>query len=510
MSRMGKACLVLAVLFLFATAIAFAVLNFFHPSLYVSAGLGFVFLIGAIAKDFRLYKEFFSMRTTKNGLAMGWLIVLGFVVFACVNYLAVRYNRSWDWSDENRNSLSEQSIKIAQNLKGEAKIIFLSRPGQDAESSTDEMKKNVRDLVELYQTRTQNLKLEVYNALTRPDLAQKYEFRFGPYGIFAEYNGKHLRIDGPTEEAITKALLKLSRDKKKVFYFLQGHKERPLFGEQPETISLFKQDLESTYEVKPLTLFESGNKVPDDAEVVAIVGPIQNILPPETQALKDYAARGGRFLIGADPGEKHNIAQIMKLFGIEFQNDFVLDLRAMVPGAGNVAALGSTYSKESEITKDLTGNPTLHIFASALKKAPDAPADWVFDHLVSTNDQSIATLELSEKPQISSRGPHVLAMSVMGKMPAASKEFAAVIVGDSDVFSNQIFYQYANRDFIMNASALLAKDEDIISIRPKIPQGTTITAAQMPAIRGLILALLILPLLMLTSGGVLWFRRRSA
>ncbi len=511
MSRMGKACLLLACLFLIATGVARIVLEVFHPSLFVPLTLGLIFLAGAVVKDNRLYKEFFSMRTTKNGIAMGWLIVLGFVVFACVNFLAVRYNKTWDWSAEGFNSLSEQSIKVVKNLKSEAKVIMLSRPNQGEPSQEGEVKKEVQDLVRLYQNHTDKLNLEVHNVLTRPDLAQKFEFKAGAFGLFVEHNEKHLRVEQANEEFLTKTLLKLTRDKKKVIYLLQGHAERELEGEKPETISEFKKDLETTYDVRSLTLFQQGNRVPDDAEVVILIGPGQELLPPEMKALRDYAFRGGHFLIAADPGERHGIAKVMKMFGVEYQNDFVLDMRAMVPGAGNVAALGSEYSIENEITKSMSGSPSLFLLASSLKQAPDASTDWKFDSLVSTNEATVATAELKQKPEITSKGPHILAMSVTGKLSEPeAKEFTAILIGDSDVFSNQLYLKYANRDLAMNSAASLAKDEDIISIRPKQPKGTTLTIAQMPAIKILIISLLILPLLLFLSSGVIWFRRRSA
>lgn len=511
MSRMGKACLLLASLFLVATGVARLVLEAFHPSLFVPLALGLIFLFAAILKDVRLYREFFSMRTTKNGLAMGWLILLGVIVFGCVNFLAVRYNKTWDWSSEGFNSLSPQSIKVVKNLKSEATIIMLSRPNQGEPGQEKEAKKDVQDLVKLYQGHTDKVKLETYNVLSRPDLAQKYEFKVGAFGLFVENNGKHLRIDQANEESLTKTLLKLTREKRKVIYLVQGHAERELEGDKPETISEFKKDLETTYEIKSLTLFQQGNKVPDDAEVVALIGPGQELLPPELKALKEYAIRGGHFLVAADPGEKHHIAQLMKLFGVEYQNDFVLDMRAMVPGAGNVAALGSEYSQENDITKSMSGNPSLFLLSSSLKKAPDAPAEWKFDNLVSTNEGTVATAELKQKPEISSKGPHVLAMAVTGKFAdPGAKEFTAVLFGDSDVFSNQLYFKYANRDLAMNSTASLAKDEDIISIRPKQPKGTTLTVAQMPAIKILIISLLIMPFLLFISSGVIWFRRRSA
>jgi ABC-type uncharacterized transport system involved in gliding motility auxiliary subunit len=522
MSKAGRISLILGFLFLIASGGVRILLGVWHDSLYVSLGLGAVLILAGFILDRAFYREFFTMRTTKNGLAMGWVIILAFAFLFCLNFLSIRYDKKWDWTSEGINSLSEQSVKIVNGLKEPVEAILLFRKDPEAEN----VKRAVADLLELYREKNKNIKFASYNALERPDLAQKYDFRAGTSGLYIEYKGKHLKVDQPTEEAVTKTLLKLTRENKKVIYVTQGHGERALDSEKPESMGLFKEDLETSYAVTPLTLIQTGS-VPADAAAVLVIGPTQDLLPTEIAALRTYASNGGHLLLASDPGEKNNMAQLDKIFGVEFDNDYVLDPRASIPGAGNVAALGTVYSTSSEITKTMGAQPTLFLLASSIHKAPGAPADFKFETLVSTNEVSRATNALAQDAKLVSNGPHTIAIQVTGKIappapapskdkktaeaPAASgKEFSAIIIGDTDFLANQLFQKYANRDFVMNSVASLAKDEDMISIRPKQPKGSVLELHGNRLMIVIFGFLLPLPLLLFLSSGVIWFRRRTA
>ena len=71
-----------------------------------------VFFFGlAVFKDARFYLEFLTMRTTKHGMNMGALILMAVVALVSINFLAVRYEKKFDWTSERLNSLSDQSLK---------------------------------------------------------------------------------------------------------------------------------------------------------------------------------------------------------------------------------------------------------------------------------------------------------------------------------------------------------------------------------------------------------------
>jgi ABC-type uncharacterized transport system involved in gliding motility auxiliary subunit len=88
-------------------------------------------------------------------------------------------------------------------------------------------------------------------------------------------------------------------------------------------------------------------------------------------------------------------------------------------------------------------------------------------------------------------------------------EFNVVVAGDSDFLSNQWLFQYFNRDLALNSVAFLAKDEDLISIRPKVGKTSNL---ELPRGRAIVYGILFLafPLLLFIVAGVFWYRRRGA
>lgn len=509
MSKQGKFLFLFSGLFFVALFLFRLVYEGWHDSMWVPLGLGVALFVAGVVLERRVLLEFFTMRTTKHGMNMGALILIALVALTCVNVLAVRYEKKWDWTTDKLFSLSDQSSKAAKNLKADTEIVLLYRPG---EPTTENIDKNVKDLVDLFRNANDKIKYSVYNALKRPDMAKKYEYTFGPFALYALQGAQKVKIDQPTEEGVTRALLKFGRENKKILYFLTGHGERDLEGKDPDGLSEIKNELMVTYDVRTLRLFDVGNKVPEDAAAIAIVRPLQQYLDAEIQGLRDYAKRGGHLFIAIDPGIKHNLAQLTKTLGVEFRNDYVLDVRSQMIESGPQTVLGTTFSPQSDVTKAFDNN-TFAIFdlASSLNPAKDAAESIKMDVLVATDDRTMTVPELVEKVELKPNGPHALGVASSGRLPSeGSKEYSALIFGDSDFVANRIVHNNLNRDLAMNSFAFLMEDKELISIRPKEAKGTKLNLTQGTFEILAFLFLLPLPLLLFFTGGFWWWRRRTA
>ncbi|MDZ4083293.1 MAG: Gldg family protein [Bdellovibrionales bacterium] len=511
MSKISKISLLLSGLFAVSVVVTRIILNGWVGGMWAPLGLSIALFTFAVIRDWRLMFEFFTLKTTKHGMNMGALILTMLVLLVAVNYLAVSKEKKWDWTSEGLNSLSEQSVKAVENLKADTELVLLYRTGENEE----QIRRQVQDVAALYTAASSKLKLKMYNALQRPDLAKAYEYTSGPYAIFlvqknaAGTGDRHMKVEEPTEEEITRTLLRFARDKKKVVYFVAGHGEHDLSLKGPESISQFKSDLELSYDVKALELFKDPT-IPEDADLVVIAGPRQSYLPAEIEALRAYAKRGGRIFAAIDPDSGHGLAGFTKTFGIEFQNNYVLDPRAMIPGAGNIAAIGNDFSTTAEATRPLRNGFTLFLIASALKRAPDAPKSITLEDLVKSDETPVATDQLTNSPKVRMKGPHTLAMMATGKLEETDKEFQVIIAGDGDFLRDNLYRNNLNRDFAMNAVSSLAKDMDLVSIRPKAPKGTQLMMTQTQLMTVLFGFLLPVPILMFFTSGLLWWRRKAA
>lgn len=519
MSKKAKICFVGAFIALVSTFVIQFMLGMWmnlNMILMVVAG-GLVGL--AVLFDWKLYWEFLTMRTTKHGMNMGAVIVMVVTLMVCLNYLANKHNKTWDLTQEKLNSLSEQSTKVLDGLKDDVEIkVFFKGP------SAQEQKQRAKQSLEMYDDYGK-VNLRFINAYVDQAAALQYlkdlpDRDQAPIFVFIEYGGKKVRVDEPFDEAaITSGLIKATRSGDAKVYFIQGHGERDLRASDDSGLQDFAKALgEASFKAEPLSLLDKP-EVPVDATIVAIIGPVRAYLDAELEALRRYVQDGGRLFIALDPGQTHNLANLTKSLGVQFENNFILSLNQLV-GSGAATILGRTFEPSNDVTSSFPQGSSFAIFplASEVTAAAGKAPDLEVQEIVKSDGLSFTVNDisqpLSDKPATK---PVSVAVTVKktdlkdaeGKDSAGKRGFEAVVFGDSDFMSNRALMAGVNRDLALNAIAFLADQKDLISIKPKMPKGSMLTLTR-TARFGVVIAGLALPVLLLVVAGIMWFRRRGA
>lgn len=477
----------------------------------------------AIIWDWKLYYEFFTMRTTKHGMNMGLLIVLTIVAVFCLNYLANKNNKTWDLTQEKANSLSDQTMKVLAGLKKDLDIkVFYTNQDQ----RTEEQKGALRQQLQMYKDNSGKVRSSFINANVEQEQAAQYlsnlsDARQGGVFAFVEYGGKKIRIDEPySESTLTSAIIKATREGESKVYFVKGHGERDIAGQDAQGMHEFVRQLEeASFKVEALDLIEK-KQIPEDAKFIAIVGPSVPFLDGELDLLRNFVAKGGRLFVALDPGSRHNLANLVKPLGVEFPNNYVVNFSTQVVGGGPATVIGRNFDTNSSITKSIPAGADFAVFplASELKPAPDKPGSIEVKEIVKADPSSFTVVDLGKPPQQKPETKAVtIAVEVKGTVAKAEgkadapelKPFEAVIFGDSDFLSNRALMVGVNRDLGMNAFAQLANQQDLLSIRPKLAKGTVVTLTGNQKLF-IVIAGLCLPVLLLVASAVMWFRRRGA
>lgn len=513
MTNLGKIGFLVAALCLVVVAVVRFILGAWIPFLYILVALAGIALLISFISDRKLYMEFFTLRTTKHGMNMGALILLVLGLLVCVNYLAVRHNKTWDVTKEKLNSLSDQSLKVLKSADSDIEVKVFYK-GADALGE----RQNIRQALAVYQESSPRFKVRYIDSYAENMLAQEYlsslpdrdqEAAF----VFVEYDGKRIRVEPPYgEEQITSALVKATRRGETKVYFLIGHGERELSSQTQQGLYAFSEELKSaSYQSEELNLYDK-SAVPEDAAMVAIIGPKQPLLDNELAVLKKYLVDGGRLFVAIDPGEKHNLSQLVRTVGVDFKNNYVINLDPLT-GQASGTSIGVIFDRTSPITASLPEGKTLTLFELASELEPDTSTAKGLEvlELVKTAPTSFTMPEL--KAQV--RAPkeqksYPIYMSSKGKLSEeGAKEFFVVTVGDSDFLTNRLFLVGSNRDLAMNTMAALTEQDDLISIRPKQAQGNKLILTS-GARLGMIIAGVSLPVVLLLLSGVFWYRRRGA
>lgn len=460
----------------------------------------------AVFFDRRLYLDFFSMRTTKHGMNMGALILLMLTFLTCVNYLANKYNRTFDFTQEKLNSLSEQSVKVLKSLRADLDIkVFVG-----SDPKVQDQKAQLKQLLKDYASRNSHVHFEFINAYQDQALAMKYlkdiADKDSPLVMFMEFQGKRFRVPAPfAEEQITGTLIKVTRQVEKKIYFVRGHGERDLDGESAAGLSEFKKALaEASYQTQTLSLIEK-KEIPQDAAMVAIVGPSLPYLDSEINVLRDFIRKGGRVFLAIDPGQRHQLANLTRSFGVEFNNNVVIAVNPKIDQRGEWTVPAVQFDPQNEITQSIISGNTYVVMdtASSMRPAIDKEADLTIVDLVKTSPQSftLADLKAGTTKNVKME-TSTLGILVKGKG-------TLVVLGDSDFMSNKDFFLFSNRDLSLNSFAYLSNDMELISIRPKFPAGTILTVTTWTGLLFTIFGYGV-PVLFIILGVTTWLRRRGA
>ena len=550
MSKIGKVLLG----FTFFALVVFLLLHFLsYEKTYIPLLVALPCLIGALVVDFQLYKEFLFLKTTRNGFNMGTVIILCLILMIAVNYIAIKNNKTWDLTQENLFTLADQTVEILSQL--DEPLIFKGFFVQGNQNH-DQQKMLYRDILRRYRQESNKVEESYVNPHVEPALAKEYNIdEVG--GVIVEYKDQRTKIDAPTEEEVTNAIIKVTRTEQKNLYFFKNHEEVDLDTDGERGGSSLKNELESaSYNIKTLDALSTQGKIPEEADVVFILGPQRSFLDFEVQMVENYLKNGGNLLLALDPGIQHNFQSIFSNLGVKFRGDYVIDRMSALLREVPLTALGTTYSNTNSITENFPSAMTLFFMSSGWDKVETAENSFTQEDIVKTSPITVATETLAREAEVSGNGPFTLVKSIKGSFKTddstdqsnnkadasgndntklaetnksednakktedktdgeaskeeESREFHVVLYGDSDVFTNSRLFQQLNRDLVLNTIAVLAADEDLVSIRPKSVNQTTFKGMSNTAYRVLVISVIILPLIFFIFAFVLFYRRRNA
>ncbi|HKV61562.1 MAG TPA: GldG family protein [Candidatus Acidoferrum sp.] len=453
------------------------------------------------------------------------LVVLA--VLAAINFLADRYDKSYDSTSNKQFSLSDQTIKVVKGLKNDVQLSYFGPQGDFAVA---------RDTLDRYSSLSPKLHVTYVDPERKPQVAKAAGFR-SDSTIIVESGTRRESAKSLSEEEITGALIRSLKSEERTVCVLSAAGEHSIDDTDAGGYSLFKQILErDNYKVrtetlrpaapssaKPLAIGQSQEaslEVPKSCTVLVIAGPRNDYPAPIVNALKAYVEGGGRALFLLDtplrlgdsepPSENTDLLKLLSDWGVTANKDLALDLS----GVGQLFRLGPEIPfivgyESHPITEPLTRVPTAYPLSRSLDTQPAGKA--TISKLVATTDASVATTSISARgavdPTKGKKGP--LTLAVAGTL-SGTNQGRFVVVGTSRAAQNSIVgsRSLGNRDLMVNTVNWLSSDEDLISIRPKAPEDRPLNMTSRRLTATFWLSVVVFPLAVIGFGLIAWWRRR--
>ena len=467
----------------------------------VMLGAGGALVVLSVIFHFAAIKAYFSRRSTKLGTNTLVITMAAVAILGLLNFLGYRHSKRFDLTEEQLYSLSDQTYQIIGKLDRDVKIMLFA-------TEDDPL---LRARMEEYKNLSRRISFERIDPQEKPEVARQYNIA-SLNEIIAATGNRTERVEGRDEQDLTNAILKITRDKTKTIYFVEGHSEKSLTDSGAEGYGAVEQGLkQENYQVKTVNLV-STNQAPSDATVLVVAGPKQSLFPQEAAMIGKFLDEGGKVMLLLDPDTKPELGEVMKKWGVELGNDTVIDASGVgrLFGTGPAVPLVTEYGAHP-INRSFEGSMTFFPLARSVKRASDASFDVEITELLKTTPQSWAETELTgdqvkfDEGQ-DTKGP--ISVGVAASKKVGEKSARLVVIGDSDFATNKYVNLQRNGDLFLNAVNWLAEDEDLISVRPKEPKNRRVTLTE--AQRNLLFwfSFLVLPGIVIMSGIYVWWKRR--
>lgn len=468
-------------------------------------------------------------RQTKYAAYASTYIVVILAVLVAVNFLANRYDKSYDSTSNKQFSLSDQSKKVINGLKGDIHITYFDRDSTFA---------GAHNLLDRYSNMSPKVHVAYLDPVKKPQQAKAAGYSRDTT-ILVDSGTRKQSAKSLTEEEITGAIIRSLKTGERNACFLTGSGEHSLDDTTGgDGYGAVKSALESNnYKTRALSRADilpkpepAGNntvnlgkpaeaakaEIPKDCTILVVAGPREVYPQPVVDAIKAYVENGGKALIMLDPSiklgkddtnENTGLDAMLESWGVTLDKDLALD----TSGIGRVFGIGPEVPVVTNYESQAIVNPMKDIpTAFPLVRTLDIKNTdkTTVDKLFSTGENSFATTNLSSgritlNPKTDKKGPLLLAAA-----GTYNKNGRFVVVGSSTWLGNSLIRFQGNRDLFLNMMNWLSADEDLISIRPKEPSNQPLNVNAQRARMMFWLSVVFFPLAIVGIGLGTWWKRR--
>jgi ABC-type uncharacterized transport system involved in gliding motility auxiliary subunit len=468
-------------------------------------------------------------RQTKYWSYAGVYILVILALLAGVNFLANRYDKSYDSTANKQYSLSDQTIKVVHDLKHDVKATYFGAKDSFPQA---------RDLLDRYSALSPKFSVQYIDPEREPAKAKTIGFR-ADSPVLIDSGVRKEGAKSLSEEEITGALIRSLKSGARNVCVLNAAHEHSIDDDGNGGYAFLKKILErDNYTVKtvdlkaaapdtskPLAIGQTpppaaSVEIPKDCTVLIVGGPQLDYPAPDVAAIKAYEEGGGRELIMLDsvmhlgreepPAENAELEKVLEGWGVTVNKDLVLDLSGVGQILGLPYEVPMILSYESHpITQPLTRQPTAFpLVRSLTTKSGDKTS---VSKLFGTTEDSVAVTSIGPggaiDPKKGTKGP--LTLGAAGTYSGATPG-RFIVVGTSLWSQNSMLgsRSLANRDLLANMVNWLASDEDLISIRPKAPEDRPLNITARGLTSVFWLSFVIFPLGVVAIGMATWWKRR--
>jgi ABC-type uncharacterized transport system involved in gliding motility auxiliary subunit len=427
-------------------------------------------------------------------------------IIGMLAWLSTQYVYQADWTTGARNTVSDDTRRLLDTMQHPISISAFVR-------DDDMIRDQITSLVGSYQRFKDDITLEFINPDREPARVRELGIASGGE-IIIRYLDRSENIQTLSEQQLSNALLRLTRQDERWIVFLTGHGERQPAGETNHGLGIFTRELERKgLNVQTVNLVEA--EIPSNTNLLVLASPRVDLLPGEVDKLARYLEQGGNLLWLAEPGGLHGLEPLAEQLDISLLPGMVVDASSQMFGVENPTFVVVAGYPRHEITREMS---TVTVYPEAAALEINDSGTWDIIPLLSTLERAWTELgEIAGEIQFDSdtderSGPLDIGMALTrtrtDESDASLPMQRVVIIGDGDFLSNTYLGNAGNLGLGLNIVQWLSHDDASLNISIKSAPDTSLVLGKVAqAVIGLGF-LLGLPLLLLVTGILIWLLRR--
>ncbi|MFZ2168250.1 MAG: Gldg family protein [Methylococcaceae bacterium] len=446
----------------------------------------------------KLSPRIYQQLRLKNALVTALFLCL----IGTLAWLSTRHSVQIDITGNSSNTLSQASQKLLISLPDKIHITAFIKKGLPIRSQ-------IAQLVDRYRRYQSNLTLTFIDPDTQPEKAR--ELNIGTEGvILIDYQGRTEKLSFIDESSLTNALLQLANANERWVTFLTGHGERSPEAQANFDLGQFGKELSRRKIKAQIINLAKMPAIPDNSALLVMTAPAVPLLAGEWDIIKRYIHRGGNLLVLTDP-DNQNLAVLLQHLGIQQLRGSIVDSNSKLYGVNDPSFVLASEYPQHAITK---GFQTITLYPVVAALEIDQAGTFKAEPLLSSSIQSwTETGAIEGKIRFNAgshekRGPLAFAY-VLTRMVNEKTQQRIVVAGDGDFLANAYIGNVGNLDFGLRMVNWLIHDDRFIDIPVKTASDKSLQLTQTALTAISFGFLIIIPLLLISTGLLIWRKRKQ-
>ena len=450
-------------------------------------------------------------------LIQNWFFVLFFLLLVTLfGYLSNQFVFTKDITQANRNTLTQGSIEVLENMTGPINLTVFAT--KDDVNNGDTFRQGIINFIARFQRAKNDINIKFISPVEEPKLAQEMGIRTDGE-VIVEYKKRSEHISPPfAEQDLTNLFVRLTRTNEQPIMYLDGHGEKNLIGVKTNDLGEFGKQLEKKgfkFSNPDLTVL---NEVPKQGGLLVIASPQVNVSKVESNKIVKYLQAGGNILWLLDDDNLKGLENVAEYLGLNVSKGKVIDPSSSQFGANENVSFATFYG-DHPITNNFMLR-TLFNGSHEVSAKGTFENGWKVSKLIEVAGNGWLAGSEKEKEQKlvfdktkDKQGPINIGVAFNRKFEEKGQR--VVVIGNSAFLSNSYITSGGNLDLGINMINWLAGDEKLITIQPMPLKDVNVTIPNDS--KSVFLAWTIfhsfqyfIPLALFVAGFVIWFRRKKA